>query len=79
MSEFRGICICFELSVWLTRAAQLKTLSQCGENKKGAHEAIAECMTGLVFTTAIVSLNIPEIGLFADFVKRLKNDTCFHW
>ena len=33
---------------------------------------------GRVFTTAVVSLNIPESGLFADFVKQLKNDTCFH-
>ena len=33
---------------------------------------------GNVFTRAIVWLNIPESGLFADFVKRLKNDTCFH-
>ena len=33
---------------------------------------------GLVCTTAVVSLNIPESVLFADFVKRLKNDTCFH-
>ena len=32
---------------------------------------------GCVLTTAVVSLNIPEIGLFADFAKRLKN-TCFH-
>ena len=30
------------------------------------------------FTTAVVSLNIPESDLFADFVKRLENDTCFH-
>ena len=33
---------------------------------------------GLVFTTAVVSLDIPGSGLFADFVKRLKNDTCSH-
>ena len=33
---------------------------------------------GRVFTTAFVSLNIPESGLFADFVKSLKNDTFFH-
>ena len=33
---------------------------------------------GHVFTTAmIVLLNTPESGLFADFVKRLKNDTVF--
>ena len=32
---------------------------------------------GRVFMTAVVSLNIPESGLFADFVKQLKNDTCF--
>ena len=30
--------------------------------------------SGRVFTTTVVSLNIPESGLFADFVKRLKND-----
>ena len=34
--------------------------------------------TGRVFTTTIVSLNIPEGVLFTDFVKRLKNDRCFH-
>ena len=33
---------------------------------------------GRVFTTTIVSLNIPEFALFTDFVKRLKNDRCFH-
>ena len=33
---------------------------------------------GRVFTIAVVSLNIPENGLFTDFVQRLKNDTCFH-
>lgn len=32
---------------------------------------------GRVFMTAVVSLNVPESGLFADFVERLKNDTCF--
>ena len=31
-----------------------------------------------VFTAVFVSLNIPRSGLFADFVRRLKNDTCFH-
>ena len=34
--------------------------------------------SGRVFTTTIVSLNIPEGVLFTDFVKRLKNDRCFH-
>ena len=29
--------------------------------------------TGCVFTSTIVSLNIPEGVLFTDFVKRLKN------
>ena len=33
---------------------------------------------GCVFTTALVSLNIPEGVLFIDSVKRLKNDRCFH-
>ena len=33
---------------------------------------------GRFFTTTIVSLNIPEGVLFTDFVKRLKNDRCFH-
>ena len=33
---------------------------------------------GCVFTSTIVSLNIPEGVLFTDFVKRLKNDWCFH-
>jgi len=33
---------------------------------------------GCVFTTALVSLNIPEGVLFTDSVKRLKNDRCFH-
>ena len=33
---------------------------------------------GRVFTTPIVSLNIPECALFTDFVERLKNDRCFH-
>lgn len=32
---------------------------------------------GRVFMTAVVSLNVPESGLFADFVERLENDTCF--
>lgn len=32
---------------------------------------------GRVFMAAVVSLNVPESGLFADFVERLKNDTCF--
>ena len=31
--------------------------------------------TGSVFTTAVFSLNIPDSGLFADFVKRFQ---CFH-
>ena len=35
-------------------------------------------LKGRVFTTTIVSLNIPEGVLFTDFVKRLKNDRCFH-
>ena len=34
--------------------------------------------TGRVFTTPIVSLNIPECALFTGIVKRLKNDRCFH-
>ena len=33
---------------------------------------------GRIFTIAVVSLNIPENGLFTDLVQRLKNDTCFH-
>jgi len=36
------------------------------------------CHIGCVFTSTIVSLNIPEGVLFTDFVKRLKNDWCFH-
>ena len=28
-------------------------------------------------STSVVSLIIPESGLFADFVKRPKNNTCF--
>ena len=35
-------------------------------------------LSGCVFTSTIVSLNIPEGVLFTDFVKRLKNDWCFH-
>ena len=36
-------------------------------------------INGSVFTTAVVSLNIPESGLFEeDFVKVLKCDTCFY-
>ena len=31
-----------------------------------------------VFTTTIVSLNIPGGVLFTDFVKQLKKDRCFH-
>ena len=38
--------------------------------------AITRC--GCVFTTTMASLNIPEGVLFTDFVKRLKNDRCFH-
>ena len=34
--------------------------------------------SGRVFTTPIVSLNIPECAFFRDIVKRLKNDRCFH-
>ena len=34
--------------------------------------------SGRVFTTTFVQLNIPEGVLFTDFVKRLKNDRCFH-
>ena len=30
------------------------------------------------FTEAIISLNVPESGLFADFVKQLANYMCFH-
>ena len=37
-----------------------------------------KCRKGCVFTTTIVSLNIPEGVLFTEFVKRLKNDRCFH-
>ena len=33
---------------------------------------------GCVFTTTIVSLNIPGGVLFTDFVKQLKKDRCFH-
>ena len=36
------------------------------------------CFNGRVFTTTIVSLHNPEGVLFTDFVKRLKNDRCFH-
>ena len=32
---------------------------------------------GRVFTKAVVSLNIPGSGLFANFVKRLKNGSIF--
>ena len=35
-------------------------------------------VNGCVSTTTIVSLNIPEGVLLTDFVKRLKNDRCFH-
>ena len=45
------------------------TLMTIGKVFKGA---------GCVFTSTIVSLNIPEGVLFTDFVKRLKNDWCFH-
>ena len=41
-------------------------------------ESIRVKVFGSVFTTAVALLNIPENGLFADFVQRLKNDTCFH-
>ena len=34
---------------------------------------------GCVYTAAAVLLNVPESGLFADFIKQLKNYTCFHW
>ena len=33
---------------------------------------------GCVFTTTIVSLNIPGGVLFTDLVKRLKTERCFH-
>ena len=33
---------------------------------------------GSVSKTATVLLSIPESGLFVDFVKRLKHDSCFH-
>ena len=36
---------------------------------------LLESVYDRVFTTPLVSLNIPESGLCADFVKRLKNDT----
>ena len=35
-------------------------------------------LTGRAFTTPVVLLNIPEGALFTDYVKRLKNDRCFH-
>ena len=35
-------------------------------------------IVGRISTTAVASLNIPESGLFADFVKRFKYFTCFH-
>ena len=34
-------------------------------------------INGSVFTTAVVPLDIPESGLFADVVKRLKYDKFF--
>ena len=37
-----------------------------------------ERFVGRVFATAVVSLNIPECGVFADFVTRPKNNMCFH-
>ena len=51
-----------------------------------ANVILAACFTlrghdthiGCVFTTALVSLNIPEGVLFIDSVKLLKNDRCFH-
>ena len=39
---------------------------------------ISTYIVGCVFTTALVSLNIPEGVLFIDSVKRLKNFRCFH-
>ena len=39
---------------------------------------IALSAIGCVFTTTAASLHIPEGVLIGDFVKRLKNDTCFH-
>ena len=35
-------------------------------------------VSGCVFTTLVVSLNIPEGVMFTDNVKRIKNDMCFH-
>ena len=41
-------------------------------------DTLDDVYIGRVFTTTIVSLNIPEGVLFTDLVKRLKNDRCFH-
>ena len=35
-------------------------------------------VSGYVFTTLVVSLNIPEGFMFTDNVKRIKIDSCFH-
>ena len=39
--------------------------------------SLALSYTGRVFTTPIVSLNIPEGVMFRDYVKRIKNNRCF--
>lgn len=42
---------------------------------------VKEAAIGCDFRTAVVWPNIPESGLFSDFVKRLNgnlNGTCFH-
>ena len=52
----------------------------CNDLTEAHYTWILTVHMGRVFTTPIliVSLNIPVSGLFADFVKRLKNDRCFH-
>ena len=71
----RGMKACnIDTNAWETLADN-KNLSkqQLSQGLKSREAAI-----GCVFTTGLVSLNIPKGVLFTDSVKRLKNDRRFH-
>ena len=71
----------FEITRALSLCSTCGTLSQQFCSSFAREFEITRALSLLLavfFTTAVVSLIIPESDLFAVFVKLLKNDTCFH-
>ena len=64
--------------IGLSPVNEMLYIKQLRPRLKVQTDSLCVKVFGRVFTIAVVSLKIPENGLFSDFVQRLKNDTCFH-